>query len=222
MYCINATDGTLIWSLLGFHTYNGILVADGHLVAYNSYDAQVYCYGKGRTATTVTAAPEVSVHGSSVLLKGMVTDQSPGKTCLGVPAAGTPAISDDDMSPWMEYLYQQQPMPTNAKGVELTLDALDPNCNFVHIGTVTSDIAGNFGYAFVPEVPGLYKIIATFAGSKSYYSSYAETFANVEEAPPATAAPEYPQPVDPTMTIVGVGIAIIVAVVLVGIWTKRK
>jgi hypothetical protein len=75
---------------------------------------------------------------------------------------------------------------------------------------------------FTPEVPGKYTIIATFAGSESYWSSYAETAIGVDEAPPATAPPEYPQPIDNTLTIVGATIAIIIAVALVGIWIKRK
>jgi hypothetical protein len=213
MYCLNATDGTLIWSLLGFHTYNPILIADGFLVAYNSYDAQVYCYGKGQTATTVAASPEISVHGSSVLIKGTVTDQSPG-------AKDTPAIADESMSPWMEYLYMQQPRPQNATGVEVSLDTLDPNGNFVHIGTATSDMSGTYSYMWKPEVPGKYTVIATFVGSKSYGSSYAETAIGVDEAPPATAMPEYPQPIDNTLTIVGTGIAIIIAIAIVLI--RRK
>jgi hypothetical protein len=44
----------------------------------------------------------------------------------------------------------------------------------------------------------------------------------VTEAPAATAAPEYPQPIDSTLTIVGVGIAMIIAVAIVGIWIKKK
>jgi hypothetical protein len=197
----------------------GVYIADGFLVSLNSYDNQLYCYGKGPSATTVSASPEISVHGNSVLIKGTVTDQSPS-------AKDTPAISDEDQEAWMEYLYSYQVMPTNAKGVEVSLDTVDPNGNFVHIGTVTSDASGMFKKMWTPEVPGEYTIIATFAGSKSYYGSSAETAIGVDEAPPATATPEYPQPIDPTWTIVGVGIAIIIAIiiaiVLVGIWIRRK
>jgi hypothetical protein len=222
MYCVNATDGTLIWSLLGFHTYNSILVADGFLVAYNSYDAQVYCYGKGQTATTVSASPKVSTNGNSVLIEGTVTDQSPGNTCLGVPAAGTPAISDESMSPWMEYLYEQQPKPKNATGVEVSLDTIDPNGNFVHIDTTTSDDSGMFKKAFVPEVPGEYTIIATFGGSKSYYSSYAETAIYVDEAPPPTPEPAV-LTLPPFETyIMGATVAIIIAIAIVGLLLFRK
>ena len=203
MYCVNATNGNLLWSLLGFHTYNGILVADGFLVAYNSYDAQIYCYGKGRTATTVSASPKVSALGNNVLIEGTVTDQSPGQTCLGVPAAGTPAISDASMSPWMEYLYEQQPKPTNATGVPVTLTAIDPNGNMQNIGTVTSNILGNYAIAWTPPVPGVYTITATFSGSNSYFSSQAGTAIDVSKAPVAQASVATPAPAatpPPTVT----------------------
>jgi outer membrane protein assembly factor BamB len=211
--CINATDGTEIWKTLNF--VSGMSIADGCIVAGNNYDNRMYVYGKGPSATTVTAPQTVITRGQSVMITGTVTDQSPG-------ARGTPAIADADMQAWMEYLYMQQACPTTATGVEVTLDTLDPNGNFVHIGTVTSDMSGCFKKMFTPEVPGEYTIIATFAGSESYGSSYAQAYIGVDEAPPATAGPEYPQPIDPTLTIVGIGIAIIIAVVLVGIWIKKK
>ena len=216
--CINVTTGVEFWNITHWSSVQHatyVVISDGYLLDCDAYDLQVYCYGKGQTATTVLASPKVSVKGSNVLVEGSITDQSPG-------AKNTPAIADESMSAWMEYLYKQNVMPTYAEGVEVTLDTIDPNGNFIHIGAVTSDLSGNFGYAFEPEIPGLYKIIATFAGSKSYYPSYAETFIEVEEAPPATPPPEYPQPVDPTLTVVGVGIAIIIAVVVAAIWTKRK
>ncbi|MCW4002674.1 MAG: hypothetical protein NWE95_02005, partial [Candidatus Bathyarchaeota archaeon] len=85
---------------------------------------------------------------------------------------------------------------------------------------------GTYGCLFTPEVPGTYKIIATFAGSKSYGSSFAQTYMAVGEAPPVTPPPEYPQPIDPTMTIVYAAIAIIIAVVIsiaiVGLLILRK
>jgi hypothetical protein len=215
LYAINATSGEKGWDISGF--YLGTMpVADGYLVAQNGYDNQIYCFGKGQTVTTVEAPMTAITAGSSVVIQGTVTDQSAG-------AKGTPAIADASMSPWMEYLYMQQPMPTNATGVEVTLDAIDPNNNFVHIGTATSDTSGTFGYAWTPpDVPGKYTIIATFAGSESYYASHAETYAVVSEAPPATPPPAYPQPIDNTWTIVGVGIAMIIAVAIVGILMLRK
>jgi outer membrane protein assembly factor BamB len=224
LYCINATTGDLIWSILDFANANSAAtaMADGYLVEPNAYDNRLYCFGKGQSATTVTASPEVSAYGDSVLIKGTVTDQSPGQTCLGIPAAGTPAIADDSMSAWMEYLYEQQPMPTNATGVTVTLDVVDANGNFRSIGTATTDTSGAFSYMWKPDIPGKYTLIATFQGSESYYASYAETAFGVQEAPPATPPPpQYPVPIDYTLPIVGATIAIIIAVAIVGIMLRN-
>ncbi len=83
----------------------------------------------------------------------------------------------------MEYLYQQQPKPTDAKGVTVYITAIDPNGNWQDIGNVTSDIDGNFAVMWTPPVSGLYKITATFAGSNSYYGSHAVSNLGVSEAP---------------------------------------
>jgi hypothetical protein len=226
IYCVDAETGKMLWAITCWPSSSPI-IADGRIVVLDLFDDLIYCYGKGNSATTVTTSPKVSVHGNSVLVEGTVTDDTPSGRLntdgdLDFTLKGTPAIADESMDAWMEYLYHQRPIPTDAKGVEVTLDAVDPNGNFVHIGTVTSDLTGAYGYAFTPEVPGTYQIIATFAGSKSYGSSFAQTYITVDEAPPATAPPEYPQPIDPTWTIVGVGIAIIIAVAIVGILLFRK
>ena len=205
VYCLNETTGNLIWSELGFYTYNPALVADGDLVAYNSYDAQVYCYGPGLSATTVSGPTLAVTQGSPVLLQGTVTDQSPGNTCLGKPAAGTPAISDASMSAWMAYLYMQQTKPTNATGVTVHLTAIDPNGNSQDIGYATSDDHGLYSISWVPPVPGVYTVTATFAGTNSYYSSDAQTSFLVSAAPSAavvaTAAAPTAVPTQPPTSV---------------------
>ncbi|MCW4045572.1 MAG: PQQ-binding-like beta-propeller repeat protein [Candidatus Bathyarchaeota archaeon] len=221
--CINASNGAELWTIS--HWGTGFAIADGYLVGLNLYDNQIYCYGKGPSATTVGVQNDVITHGNSVLIKGTVTDQCAGAKAIAEKLGyinGVPAVSDASMRAWMEYLYMQQAMPTDVIGVEVALDALDPNGNFVHIGTVTSDSSGMFKKAFVPEVPGEYTIIATFTGSNSYYGSYAETAIYVEEAPPATSSPEYPQPIDPTWTIIGATIAMIIALAIAAVWIRRK
>jgi outer membrane protein assembly factor BamB len=229
MRCVNATTGEEIWTLAAHGTSSygswGQAVADGYLTYLNVYDNQIYCVGKGPSQTTVMASPKVSVNGDNVLLEGTVIDIAAGTTQAEQVARfpnGVAAVSDDSMDQWMEYVYMQKPCPTDATGVEVSLDTLDPNGNFVHIGTATSDMTGNYGYAFTPEVPGLYTIIATFAGSNSYFGSYAETFINVDEAPAVTAAPEYPQPIDPTMTIVYATVAIIIAIAIAVLLISRR
>ncbi len=202
LYCINATSGNLIWSSPSFAITNGAncAVTDGYLVVPNAYDNQLYCYGKGQSATTLTVSPKVTGQGSSVIIEGTVTDQSPGQTSLGIPAAGTPAISDASMSAWMQYLYLQQPMPTNATGVTVTLDSIDPNNNFVHIGTATSDLSGLYSFMWTPPIPGKYTIIATFQGSDSYYSSYAETAMGISPAAAHPSTTTTPPPTTPSPT----------------------
>ena len=198
--CINATTGEDIWSILFWGarmspTESNIYMSDGILVGLNYFDMQLYAFGKGPSATTVSAPQTVPALGSSVTITGTVTDQSPSgrrntNGLLDFTLKGTPAISDADMNAWMEYMFMQQPIPTNAKGVEVTLDAIDPNNNYIHIGTTTSDITGAYGFAWTPEVPGTYQIIATFAGSKSYGPHTHTTYMGVGEAPAETAAPE--------------------------------
>jgi len=223
LWCVDTETGELLWKIQ--HWGNNPAIADGYIVSLDLFDNQIYCFGKGPSATTVTAAPEISVHGNSVLVKGTVTDQCSGAQKLAKErgfALGVPAIADEDQEDWMEYLYQQRPCPANAKGVNVTLDALDPNNNFVHIGTVTSDMSGMFSHMFTPEVPGKYTIIATFAGSEAYSASYAETAIGVDDAPQASPPVEYPQPIDPTWTIVGMGIAIIIAIAVAVVLMRRK
>jgi hypothetical protein len=235
--CINATTGEEIWKILFWGarmspTEPNVYMADGILVGLNYYDMRLYTFGKGNSATTVRVSPEISVHGNSVMITGTVTDDTPNSGSrntndkVDFTLQGTPAIADEDMSRWMEYKFMQQAYPADAKGVEVSLDTVDPNGNYVHISTVTTDLTGAYGYKWTPEVPGTYQIIATFAGSRAYGPSFAQTYVGVDEAPPATAPPEYPQPIDNTMTIIAVGIAIaivmIIAVVLVGIWIRRK
>jgi hypothetical protein len=221
LYVVDAKTGKSLWNMTGW--FNQGALADDMWLTQNNYDNQIYCFGKGPSATTVSAPQTVITQGQSVMIIGTVTDQSPGakkiSESLGSEVA---AISDADQEAWMEYLYEQQAMPTNAKGVEVTLDTVDPNGNFIHIGTVTSDTTGAYGIKYTPEVPGTYQIIATFAGSASYYSSYAQTYLGVDQAPVVTAPPAYPQPIDPTMTIVYAVIAIIIAIAIAAIWIKKK
>jgi outer membrane protein assembly factor BamB len=192
MRCINATTGEEIWTLLGWGNSSPNAVADGYIVFLNAYDMQIYCIGKGPSETIVSAPQTAVTLGSSVMITGSVTDQTPA-------IAGTPAISDEDMAAWMEYLYMQKPMPEDAKGVTVKLSAIDPNGNYQDIGEVTSDIGGNFGKSWIPPVSGEYYILAEFEGSESYGSSYATTYFVVDPAS-SPAAPIEPEPITPAPT----------------------
>jgi hypothetical protein len=221
-WCLDAMTGEPIWSIMGFDVTSAPAIADGYMVTLNAYDNQLYCYGKTNTGTTISV-PDTSIpEGEAVVIKGTVTDQGPGQTCLGIPAAGTPAISDDDMSEWMEYLYMQQAKPVDAAGVQVRLTATDPNGNWQEIGTATSDDSGTYSFMWTPPVPGLYTITATFEGSESYFSSYTRTALGVDEAPQATPEPT-PTPASMTDTyLAGSTIAILAGIAVAVFLILRK
>ncbi len=129
---------------------------------------------------------------------------------------GVPAVSDDSMNDWMEYVYMQFPRPSTVTGVKVTLSVLDGNNNYREIGTTTSNSDGFFTFNWKPDIEGPYTVYASFAGSESYWPSHAVTSFAVDPAAPAAQTGEYPQPIDNTMTIVGVGVAILIAVAIVG------
>ena len=120
------------------------------------------------------------------------------------------------MSQWMEYVYMQQPLPTNATGVEVTIDVIDSNGNYRNIGTATGDISGFYSFEWQPDIPGKYTVIATFGGSETYYASYAETAFTVVE-PEVTPAPS-PTPAPMTdMYVLGSTAGIVIAIVAIGL-----
>jgi len=227
--CLNATTGEEIFRADGLfrqtHWGGLAIIGDSIIATQDTYDQRVYAIGKGPSATTVAASPKVSVHGSNVLVEGIVTDISPGTEDYALTARfpnGVPAVSDESMSDWMLYVYKQFARPADVVGVEVVIEVLDPNNNFYEVGRTTSDSDGFFKLMFEPEVPGEYTIFASFEGSKAYYGSHASTAIGVEEAPVATPEPT-PVPQAPVETYFAVStIAIIVAIVIVGFLILRK
>ena len=218
--CIDVENGEIIWTIPFYvpSWAENPAIADGIIACLNSYDNLIYAFGKGPSAITVTA-PDVAVTlGDSIMIKGTVTDQCAGAKDLVQSGKFSviPAMSDDSMSEWMEYLYMQKPVPSDVKGVEVTIDVVDSNGNYRNIGMSTTDISGTFGLMWAPDIPGQYSIIATFAGSESYGSSYAQTYLGVVDAPQPTAPPEAtPAPMTDTYLtgstiaiLAGIGIAV--------------
>ncbi|MHA2345639.1 MAG: outer membrane protein assembly factor BamB family protein, partial [Candidatus Hodarchaeales archaeon] len=214
LHVIDAFTGEPVWNIAGW--LKNPAISDGIATSINAMDLQIYTFGKGTTATTVTAPKTEIMQGQKIVIEGTITDQSPGQP-------GTPAISDEDMAAWMEYLHMQKSLPSNAKGVELSLDVIDANGNFRNIGTAVSDIAGKFSLVWEPDIPGQYTVIATFAGSESYGSSFDQTTFYVEEVPQPTPSPE-PTPAPQTETyILGSTIAILAGLIIaIFLLLKRK
>ena len=220
VYCLNATTGEEIWSIIDWPGSKGDwVIGDGVFVSPNIYDMQLYAYGKGPTSTTVSAPDTVQPLGDQILVKGTVSDISGGSQQDAVAANfpnGLPCVSDESMSDWMEYVYEQQPKPTNATGVKVTVSVLDPNGNCYDVATTTSDIDGFYSATFTPAVPGKYTVYGTFTGSESYYGSSAVTAITVEEAPAATQSTPMPASAA-DLYFLPVSIGIIIAIVVIGL-----
>ena len=200
--CVNATDGTEIWRING--AFRGTvwggkaIIGDSIIATMDTYDQRIYAIGKGPSATTVKA-PETTVSvGTDVLVTGTVMDMSPGTKDIDQTLRfpnGVPAVSDESMSEWMLYVYKQYPVPEMAMGVDVAISVLDPNGNTYEMGTHATDNSGKYGLTFKPEIEGLHLIIASFAGTGGYYSSYATTYLSVDPAPepyPTVEIPPYP------------------------------
>jgi hypothetical protein len=126
----------------------------------------------------------------------------------------------------MEHLYRQSAMPTNITGVPVTLSVLDSNGNCNPVGTTTSDASGTYSLTWTPTISGNFTVFATFAGSKSYYGSSAETHFYASEAPAATPAPT-PPPASMADTYllpatIGIIIAIAVATIVIVLMLRKR
>jgi hypothetical protein len=229
---INATDGTEIWTIpsaTGEFFGESYAVADGYTNFFNSYDHQIYTLGRGPSYTTVEAGPKCSVLGGAVVIEGSVTDLSSGTRKTEQAARfpdGVPVSSDESMSDWMSYVYQQQPLPSNFKGVEVGLSVVDANGNYRDIGTATTDSKGNYNLVWTPDIPGTYQVIAAFGGTKGYWPSYQETVFTVTE-PVATIAPTAApvQSVADTYfvpAVAGIVVIIIVGFAIMALMIRKK
>ncbi|MBT8171325.1 hypothetical protein KJN74_00440, partial [Candidatus Bathyarchaeota archaeon] len=169
--------------------------------------------------------------GSSVMVSGKVTDVSPGTKDYALTSRfpnGVPVVADEIMSDWMLYVYKQFEKPANIQGVNVKFEAVDPNGNYQSLGTTMTDMDGSFGFAFEPEVPGTYMIIATFEGTKAFYGSHAIAYISADEAA-SPQSPIEPEPLDvPEIPMITTEVAIIVAVAVIAVigvgtfWFLRK
>lgn len=207
IFAINATTGQNVWNMTGAMAPG--LVADGYLTASSYYDGYLYVFGKGKSVTTISAPQAAAVQGQSVMLTGTVLDMSPGMP-------GTPCVSRESMTEWMEHLYMQKPIPANVTGVPVSLDAVDPNGNSIHIATITTDMSGSFSYLWdTPDISGKYAVTATFVGDESYGSSYAQTAVGLTQTA-ASPTPTTDTQAVPAYTMLDLGIiaAVIIAIII--------
>jgi hypothetical protein len=252
--CLDAETGEEIWKVDGMFRqtrWGGrAIIGDSIIATMDTYDQRIYAIGKGPSATTVEAPMTGIAAGNSLVLRGTVTDISPGTQDYALTARfpnGVPAVSDESMSDWMLYVYKQFTKPTDVTGVSVYLTARDPNGNTQEIGTVTTDELGNFAVPWTPPVSGFYTVTATFEGSNAYYGSEAGTSFVVSEASvavPAVVAPTIPTvstptPVQsvspspseapppptsamPTTTYIAIGAAVVVIIAVAAVLVLRR
>ena len=220
--CINITTGQQIWDLNAWPVstsfYNEIgAVAEGFLTFFNEYDGQMYSVGQGPSATTVSA-PDVAVPlGSSLVIKGTVTDISAGTEQSRVKADypnGVPVASDASMSAWMSHIYQQFPEPANFTGVPVSIDVLDSNGNYRNIGSTFTTSAGTFSFRWTPDISGDYTVYANFVGTNGYWGSTAQNAFYV--SPAANTPAPTPAPATLVETYFLPAVIAIIAIIVVG------
>ncbi|MBS7659849.1 PQQ-like beta-propeller repeat protein, partial [Candidatus Bathyarchaeota archaeon] len=218
LHVVDAFTGKPVWNISGYWMFPA--VAEGYLVVLNGYDMQIYCFGKGKTKVTVEAPSIAVTKGSSVVIRGKVLDDSPA-------LKGTPCVADEDMTPWIEYLLMQKPMPQKVKGVVVQLYAILSNGTAIYIGeTITDPLNGGiFSYLWTPPDEGVYTITAVFPGTKSYWESCDSTAIGVVPAA-ETQQPEVIKQEAPTYTVVDImiiiGVIIAIAIGIANLYTVRK
>jgi hypothetical protein len=214
LFCVDAITGDHLWSISGAME---TIVGQGYLVGANENDGCMYAFSKGKTETTVEAPLMPVAAGERITIRGTVMDMSPAQP-------GTPAVSDECMGPWMEYLHMQKPMPYPT-GVPVKLIVIHPDGNVEWIYTRTTDMYGNFAHAYEPPTEGIYKIIASFDGSESYWPSVAETAIGVGPGPsPAQQFSWQELAKAPITTELAIIAAVAIAVVtgVVSYWMLKK
>lgn len=222
-HCINATTGEKIWAVAipgasSKHTTDIGPIHDGYVQLFSS-DGYMYWFGKGKSATTVTA-PDTSIPlGTALTIKGSILDQSPAQP-------NTPCVSTDSIAAMMEHIHIQRALPDNITGVKVDLTAIASDGSVTSIGsTTTNGYYGTFNLAWTPPKEDTYQIIASFAGDASYGSSSAATGVTVGSAPQqqTQVEPTAPTDITPLYYIVAGGVvAVIIAVALATVLILRK
>lgn len=232
---LNGTDGSEIWTLnsyVGEFFAMSYAIADGYSTWFNGYDNQIYVVGKGPSAISVQAPQTAVTVGNGIVIQGRVTDIAAGTKQYAQASRfpnGIPVSSDASMKDWMGYVYQQKPMPNNFTGVPVSINAMDPNGNYIHVGDATTNAYGLFSSTWVtPDVPGDYTVYATFPGTNGYWPSTAVVAMSVATAqsggptatatPPSSIADQYFIP----LSIATIVIVIIVGAVLAMLLLRRR
>jgi outer membrane protein assembly factor BamB len=232
--CLDLETGIPVWRADGLFRqtdWGGLgVIGDSIIATMDTYDQRIYAIGKGTSCLTVSVPEEAQPRTTPVMIKGMVTDVSPGTQDAGLKMrfpSGVPAIADQYMSEWMLYVYKQFERPADAMGVPVKIQIVDPAGVYAWIGTATSDAYGHYAYSFVPQMEGMYTIIATFDGSGAYFG--AQEIAHLLVGPAATPSgsitpetPETPLITTEVAIIAAVSVVAVLGLIAFSILRKRK
>jgi hypothetical protein len=205
---INAATGDPIWNMTfwngGGDFSGGMAMADGYMALLNSYDNQIYAFGKGPTATTVQTPLTGVTAGQSLIIQGTVMDISAGTkqdTITPRFPNGVPAVADDNQTARMEVRVHAEPEANRCYRRASDMTIIESNGN-PNIDTVMTDgVTGSLSYVVTQSVlsagAGKYTVIASFDGTNSYWpsSSLQSSFLISSEAvvtPAPTSAPTSP------------------------------
>jgi hypothetical protein len=119
-FAFNTETGQVVWVSFGAFRQtewgSRAILGDSVIATMNTYDLLIYAIGKGPSAMTLSAPDTAITAKTPVLIKGTITDVSPGtvtnKMQFRFPN-GVPAVSETSMSDWMLYVYKQFERPTN-------------------------------------------------------------------------------------------------------------
>jgi hypothetical protein len=216
---INVTTGEVDWSIAmpgnaAFGNNPDIgAIADGYMVLETSL-GHFAVFGKGLSATTVSTPDVVVPKGTGVVIKGTVLDLSPAQP-------NTPCVAKESMTLQMEYLHLQQSIyglwgNETMVGVPVTLTAIGADNSVYDLGVATTNgYSGAYSFTWTPPAEGSYEIYATFDGTEAYGSSSSNVALAVGPAPEPYPEPIEPAaPVDNSMLLYGILVAVIIAIVL--------
>ena len=230
---IDSTTGAQIWNI-SFWDGGGakFSIADGYMVALNNYDNQLYAFGKGQTTTTVQTPLSGVTMGQGFTVQGTVMDISAGTKQTDIAArfpTGVAAVSDNDQTAWMEYVYMQNPAPTSATGVDVTVTLIDPNGNANVVGTAHSNSNGFYNFKITTSMTtagaGTYTVITSFDGSHAYWPSQSQSSFTLNEAavtPAPTATPQSAADMYFVPAIAGLFVLIIIVAIVLALLMLRK
>jgi len=225
-FALDIETGDVVWMIDGAFRQSQwgqrAIIGDSIIATQDYYDSRLYAIGKGPSEMTVSMSNAIATEGAPVLISGTVMDISPGTQSDNLKmrfSKGVPAVSEESMSNWMLHVYKQFEKPMDATGVAVTVFAQQGE-HVIDIGKTVSDANGRYSIMWTPPAgtAGEWDVYAYFDGSASYWGSYAKTEVGVFAAPEIVTPETKPY----EWYIVGMGIAIIITVLLVGVWLKKK